>query len=55
MGTHESVTAEAGPTDWVAGLHQNGHPIKDYRGVWSTACELTKVVGRTPHDLRQPP
>ena len=25
-------------------FHRNGHPIKDYRGAWDTACELAKKI-----------
>lgn len=36
---------------WV--FHRNGRPIKDFRRVWTSACQKVKLNGRIPHDLRR--
>jgi integrase len=37
---------------WVF-VHNNGSPIKDFRGAWKEACRAALVPGRLVHDLRR--
>ncbi len=34
-------------------FHRNGHPIKDFRAAWKTACRDSGIDGRIFHDLRR--
>ena len=34
-------------------FHRNGHPIRDFRDSWATACKAVSLTGKLFHDFRR--